>query len=83
MTDEIKTLLLYKPILKSNEVLLMFTKNKEKGWSGVASFCTNGEDMIRVNEGASDGSNDSNMTYEDFIKNYDYKIGMEGDDYYE
>lgn len=81
MSDKLKTLQRLKKILTECEVLTMYTKNKKTGWCGVASFWTTGDDMIRVNEGASDGSDDSDMTYEDFITNYCYKVGAEGGSY--
>lgn len=81
MSEKLNYLLILKKILKENEVISLLTKNKKTGWNGVASFLTNGEDMIRVNEGASDGSDDSDMSFNDFITNYNFIIGMEGCDY--
>ena len=73
-------LLAIKPMLKNDELLYIETHNKETGWIGCASFHTNGEEKIRVNEGDPSGSDDASYTYSEFLKNYTYVLKREGDD---
>lgn len=61
---------------KSDEYILE-TTNKETGWIGCASFHTNGEEKIRVNEGDPFGSDDASYTYKEFIKKYNYVLKKE------
>lgn len=83
MNKRIEDLMLFKKILIKQEGLSLLTKNKNNNLYGVASFWTNGQKMITVYEGSSDGSDDKNLSYVDFLNNYDYKIGIEGSDYNE
>ena len=48
--------------------------NKKTLWEGVASFYTNGENKIWINEGAGDGSDDHGETIEDFLKKYEFRL---------
>lgn len=52
----------------------ILTINKKTHWEGVASFHTNGENKLRINEGASDGSDDHSETVEDFLKKYEFRL---------
>ena len=63
--------------LWTNETLALFTKNKNNGWECFASFWTNGQDRIGVYEGAGDGSDDKDMSFEEFLENYDYELKEE------
>ena len=54
----------------------IFTINKKKKWEGVASFHTNGEEKIRVYEGAEDGSDDISISIVEFLKNYEFRLEM-------
>jgi len=69
-----------KKSMEANQELALHTHNKQTGWIGVASFFTNGEDKIGVYEGNPDGSDDKDMTFEDFINNYDFYLGHEMED---
>lgn len=60
----------------SNENLSLFTYNKNTGNKGVASFSIH-ENKIIVFEGNPDGSDDTEMTYEEFIDNYQYAVANE------
>lgn len=51
----------------------MFTYNTKNGETGVACFC-NDHKTIRVFEGNVDGSDDKNMNYDEFIKNYKFEL---------
>lgn len=57
-----------------DDVYYIQTINKKTLWEGVASFHTNGEDKLRINEGASDGSDDHSETIEDFLKKYQFRL---------
>jgi len=70
-------LLEIKKQLKSDELLYLETYNKITGWVGCASFYTNGEDKIYVNEGDGSGCDDAGYTYEEFIKKYSYVLKRE------
>ena len=67
-------LLEIKKELLLDDSLYIETTNKKTGWIGVASFFTNGENKIRVNEGNPDGSDDDDYTYEEFLNNYKFEI---------
>lgn len=49
------------------------TINKETKQQGVATFYLK-EDIIKVFEGASDGSDDKEYTYQEFLDKYDFKL---------
>lgn len=66
-----------KKILASDDSLYLETKNLEKGYTGVASFHTNGEEKIIVFEGDPSGSDDASYTYNDFLKKYSFEIKKE------
>lgn len=76
-----------KELLKIKEFLendkdgeyILETTNKKTGWIGCASFHTNGEKKIHVNEGDSSGSDDDSYSYADFLKKYDYVLKKESD----
>ena len=61
----------------SGEEYFIETRNKKNGWIGVASFHTNGEEKIHVNEGDPSGSDDASYSYKDFLKKYDYELKKE------
>lgn len=67
-----------KDLIQNNDTLSLFTYNKNNENIGVASFI-NGENKVKVFEGNSDGSDDMVMSYEDFIKNYKFKVSNEYD----
>lgn len=71
-----KRLLSYKKILEENERAIIGTRNKITGWDGCASFFNDGE-SIRVFEGNPDGSDDTTMSFNKFVKNYSFGIGVE------
>lgn len=76
--NEIKRLLdLKKTLADSTDDTFLFTKNKKTGEMGCANFFTNGEKKVMVYEGNGDGSDDKELTYEEFINNYDYKLGTD------
>ena len=50
------------------------TINKSKKIEGVASFYTNGENKIWINEGAEDGSDDHEETIESFLEKYEFRL---------
>lgn len=56
------------------------TINKKTNWEGIASFLTNGEEKIRVFEGSSDGADDHDETYEDFIEKYKFTLRVEDEE---
>jgi len=72
-----KDLLEIKKIITTDELYYLETENKNTGWIGCASFYTNGEDKIYVNEGAPDGSDDAGYTYNEFINKYEYQLKRE------
>ena len=57
-----------------DDIYYIHTINKKTLWEGVASFHTNGEEKLRINEGASDGSDDHSETIEDFLKKYQFGL---------
>lgn len=68
----------YKKFLQENQdEFYMETRNRETGWIGCASFYTNGEAKIYVNEGDGSGKDDAGYTYEEFIKKYDFNLKKE------
>ena len=72
-----KELMEIKALLKSDELLYLETYNKITGWVGCASFYTNGEAKIYVNEGDGSGCDDAGYTYEEFINKYSYVLKKE------
>lgn len=59
--------------------LMLYTINKQNKMEGMASFCLDYE-TIAVFEGKGDGSEDKEMSYEKFIENYDFALGLENSD---
>lgn len=74
MSNELDELLKIREVCLFDDSLQLSTHNKKMGWDGVALFFTNGQDMIRVYEGNSNGLNDKDIPFEEFIKNYSYKV---------
>ena len=72
-----KQLLETRDQLQSDDLLYIETKNKETGWIGCASFYTNGEPKIYVNEGDGSGCDDAGYTFDEFLNKYDYQIKRE------
>lgn len=72
-----KELMDIKMVLKIDDLLYLETYNKETGWVGCASFYTNGEDKIYVNEGDGSGCDDAGYTYEEFLYKYNYVLKRE------
>lgn len=70
----------YKRALSEHDDLYLKTVNKSNGFVGVASFFTNGEKKIRVNEGNPDGSDDADYSYEEFINNYEFQLLNESEE---
>lgn len=58
----------------------LYSYNKEKHLSGIASFNPH-EELIKVYEGNPNGSNDVSIDYKTFIKNYSYRLGYELDSF--
>lgn len=75
MNTEIKESKKIKDILSYDEddSLTIMTHNLKTNEEGFASFL-NTDKGVRVYEGKEDGSEDKNMSYEKFLKNYSYKI---------
>ena len=59
--------------------LMLYTINKQNKMEGMASFCLDYE-TIAVFEGKDDGSDDKELSYEKFIENYDFALGLENSD---
>jgi len=72
-----KELMEIKKLLDFDELLYLETYNKITGWIGCASFYTNGERKIYVNEGDDSGSDDAGYTFEDFLNKYTYILKRE------
>lgn len=56
--------------------LMLYSINKKNKMEGMASFYLDCE-TIKVYEGKGDGSDDKDMSYEKFIENYDFVLGLE------
>ena len=57
--------------------LLLHTRNKKTGEIGCASFFGDNSDNVVVYEGRGDGSDDKEMSFKDFVSNYDYELADE------
>ena len=68
--EKIKTQLL------KDDNLFLHVQNIETGLSGVASFYNDGK-TIKVFAGNSDGSDDIELNYLDFINHYNYIVGKD------
>ena len=68
----------YQKLLFSNkdDNLFLHVQNIETGLSGVASFYNDGK-TIKVFAGNSDGSDDIELNYLDFINHYNYIVGKD------
>ena len=66
-----------KKLILSDDLYYIETLNKKTGWIGCASFYTNGEEKIYVNEGDPSGSDDAGYTYDEFLNNYFYELKRE------
>ena len=76
MENEIEMLkCIYKLGMERKIGIDITTKNIKTGWDGCASFIRE-DNKIKVFEGNGDGSDDKEMTYEEFINNYKYQIGI-------
>lgn len=64
-----------KKLLDSNEFAI-YTQNKLTGWTGRAFFATNREYVINVYEGNPDGSDDKELSFPEFLQNYNFFIGL-------
>lgn len=64
-------------LLLSDDLYHLATTNKSNGWCGCASFSPKLDNWIKVFEGAGDGSDDKEMTFSEFIQNYDYVLERE------
>ena len=60
--------------LDDSDRYYIWTCNRNTNCEGYASFHTNGEKKIKVYEGASNGSDDHSMTYEEFLNNYEFVL---------
>lgn len=76
MDEELKKLKEMKEFLLSADDFVLNTHNLEIGTNGVASFC-NDNKTIKVFEGNEDGSDDREIDYETFIKEYEYYVSHE------
>lgn len=75
MNQSYEMLMAMKKVIElDNDFYYIHTINKNTLWEGVASFHTNGESKLRINEGASDGSDDHSETIEDFLKKYEFRL---------
>ena len=63
-------------VVKTDDNLFLHVQNIETGLSGVASFYNDGK-TIKVFAGNSDGSDDIELNYLDFINHYNYIVGKE------
>lgn len=73
----LKSLERAKEMLADFEDFQMFALHRESGKTGVASFFTDGSKNITVFEGNGDGSEDRDMDYETFVKEYEFCIAHE------
>ena len=71
-----KKLMNIKKQINKNDKLVLYTYNVSTGTYGVANFCGDNK-HVKVYEGKSDGSNDKIITYDEFIRNYRFKIDYE------
>ncbi len=65
--------------LEENGALELYTYNKNTGGVGVASFVSNKKEIM-VFEGNPDGSDDTIMSYDEFINNYKFVVCEEMED---
>ena len=72
-------LLKIKKILFESDNVTIVTTNKKTNVEGSAAFL-NKQDMIRVYEGAEDGSDDKDLTLDEFLENYYFELLVEFDD---
>ena len=70
-------LLKLKEVLRNDELSYLETYNKITGWVGCASFYTNGENKIYVNEGDGSGCDDAGYSYNEFLEKYSYELKRE------
>lgn len=63
---------------KDSQVML-FTKNKKQNIDGIALFFSDCE-KIKVFEGNANGLDDKEMSFQEFISNYDFELGKENSD---
>lgn len=66
-----------KGLIGNNTDYHIETHNRITGWVGYASFYTNGEEKIYVNEGDPSGSDDAEYSYDEFMDKYDFLLVME------
>lgn len=68
-----KKLIAIKNLIEADDNYFIVTTNKETHQEGTATFLRNNKE-IRVYEGKPDGSDDHNVTYEEFIKKYEFEV---------
>jgi len=73
-------LLKIKKTLLENDNVTILTTNKKTYLEGTAAFLTKKQDMIRVYEGDEDGSDDKDLTLDEFLENYYFELLVEFDD---
>lgn len=76
MAEELKKLENMKAFLHSSDAFVLNTHNLKTGTIGVASFYLDNK-TIKVYEGNGDGSEDREMDYETFVKEYEYYVSHE------
>lgn len=74
MNQSFEILMAFKNVVDLDSDYQIMTINKKLKCEGVASFYTNGEDKIWINEGAEDGSDDHGETIESFLKKYEFRL---------
>ena len=75
---ELRKLMAMKEIieLEDDREYYISTANKKTHQEGTINFYTNGERKVKVYEGNGDGSDDKEMSYEEFIKNYSFMLAF-------
>lgn len=73
---ELRKLMAMKEVieLEDDREYYISTSNKKTREEGTINFFTNGEKKVKVYEGDPDGSDDKEMSYEEFIKNYSFML---------
>lgn len=74
MNQSFEILMAFKNVVDLDSDYHIMTINKKLKREGVASFYTNGEDKVWINEGAEDGSDDHGETIENFLKKYEFRL---------
>ncbi len=76
MDEELKKLEKMKEFLNSSDEFVLNTHNLKNGTNGVATFYLDNK-TIKVFEGNGNGSDDREMDYKTFVKEYEYYVSHE------